>query len=57
MHPDFANSLRLAPSCAPLVEDARVVEAVRAGILQRAAIPTTDDPALSIGYDRADHGQ
>jgi hypothetical protein len=51
LHTDFANSLRLAKSCAPFVEDGPVVEAVRAGILQHAAIAITDDPALSIRYE------
>ncbi len=51
LHPDFANSLRLAKSCAPFVEDGPVVEAVRADILRRADIATTDDPAWSIRYE------
>jgi hypothetical protein len=50
LHPDFAMKLRLTKSCAPLAEAGPIVEAVRAEILQRAAIATTDDPALIIRH-------
>ncbi len=50
LHPDFGMRLRLAKSCAPFAEAGPIVEAVRAEILQRAAIATTDDPALMIRH-------
>ncbi len=48
LHPDFAQAFREAASCAPFAEAGPVVEAVRRKILARAAIETTDDPALAI---------
>ncbi|GAA5263893.1 hypothetical protein ACOSOMT5_P0313 [Acidiphilium sp. MT5] len=52
LHPDFApadaQALRIQQSCAPLIESGPVVEQIRARILARAAITTTNDPALTI---------
>ncbi|MCU4161992.1 Hint domain-containing protein [Acidiphilium sp. AL] len=50
LHPDFAQTLREQQGCAPFAEAGSVVEAVRARILARAGIQTTDDPALVIRY-------
>ncbi len=50
LHPDFGQVLRVKNSCAPLVEDGPAVEAIRARILRRAQIRTSDDPELNITY-------
>jgi hypothetical protein len=51
LHPDFAQGLRAARACAPFAEAGPVVEAVRQGILDRAGIETTGDPALRVTYE------
>lgn len=52
LHPDFApasaQTLREQTSCAPFIESGPLVEEIRAQILARAAIPTTNDPALTL---------
>jgi hypothetical protein len=48
LHPDFAQRLRESKGCAPFAEAGPVVEAVRQRILDRAGIPTTCDPAVSV---------
>ncbi len=52
LHPDFApasaQTLREQTSCAPFIESGPLVEQIRAQILARAAIPTTNDPALTL---------
>ena len=52
LHPDFATpdpqDVRLQKSCAPLVESGPVVEQVRARILARSVIASTDNPELHI---------
>ncbi len=52
LHPDFApadaQARRIQQSCAPFIESGPVVEAIRARILARAAIATTNDPAITI---------
>jgi hypothetical protein len=57
LHPDFAppdfapvdaQALRIQQSCAPFIESGPVVEQIRARILARAAIATTNDPAITI---------
>jgi hypothetical protein len=53
LHPDFAQALRETRSCAPFAEEGAIVERVRARILARAEIDTTDDTDLVIRY-RAD---
>ena len=53
LHPDFAQALRETGSCAPFAEEGAIVERVRARILARAGIETTDDADLKIRY-RAD---
>ncbi|HET9147325.1 MAG TPA: Hint domain-containing protein [Acetobacteraceae bacterium] len=50
LHPDFgggAEALRRRGSCAPLLDSGAEVEAIRAHLLERAAIPVTADPGLS----------
>jgi hypothetical protein len=51
LHPDFAQGLREAKGCAPFAEHGPAVEAVRQGILDRAGIRMTGDPAASIRYE------
>ncbi len=53
LHPDFSTTAsaqqdRAQQSCAPFIESGPLVEAIRARILARAAIATTDDPAILI---------
>ncbi|MGC9269385.1 Hint domain-containing protein [Acidiphilium sp.] len=48
LHPDFAQSRREQTGCAPFAEAGPVVETVRAAILVRAGIATTDNPALTV---------
>lgn len=48
LHPDFAQTFREAQGCAIFAETGPVVEVVRARLLARAAIATTDDPALVV---------
>ncbi len=52
LHPDFAQALRKAAGCAPFAEAGPAVQAVRQRILDRACIETTDDPALTIHYEK-----
>ncbi|HQT87045.1 MAG TPA: Hint domain-containing protein [Acidiphilium sp.] len=48
LYPNFAQTTREQRGCAPFAEFGPVVEAVRAGILARAGIETSDDPALVV---------
>lgn len=48
LHPDFAQALREREGCAPFHETGLLVERVRARLLARAAIATTDEPDLTI---------
>jgi hypothetical protein len=53
LHPDFSTAAlaqqdRAQQSCAPFIEAGPLVEAIRARILARAAIATTNDPAILI---------
>jgi hypothetical protein len=48
LYPNFAQTTREQRSCAPFAEFGPAVEAVRAGILARAGIATSDDPALLV---------
>jgi hypothetical protein len=51
LHPDFAQSMRGAKSCAPFAEHGPAVEAARQAILDRAGLRTTADPAANIRYE------
>ena len=53
LHPEFAQPLREAASCAPFAEHGAIVEQVRTRILERAGLETTDDAQLRVEY-RAD---
>lgn len=53
LHPEFAQPLREAASCAPFVEHGAIVERVRMQILDRAGLETTDNARLRVEY-RAD---
>ncbi|MGC9271583.1 Hint domain-containing protein, partial [Acidiphilium sp.] len=48
LHPDFAQAFRAAAGFARFVETGKVVEAVRARLLARAAPVLTDEPALRL---------
>jgi hypothetical protein len=50
LHPDFAQGLRESGGCAPFAEGGPAVEAARRGILDRAGIAATPDPAMEILY-------
>jgi hypothetical protein len=50
LHPAFAQQRREQTGCAPFAEAGPVVEAVRTGLLARAGIVTTADPALAIRH-------
>jgi hypothetical protein len=52
LHPDFAQTEREAKSCAPFLQAGPQVEAIRAKILARANMATTDDPAIGIAYHK-----
>jgi type VI protein secretion system component Hcp len=52
LHPDFAQCQREAKSCAPFLQAGPQVEAIRAKILARANMATTDDPAIGIAYHK-----
>ncbi|WP_262312193.1 Hint domain-containing protein [Acidiphilium sp. AL] len=52
LHPDLAQVLREVEGFAPFAESGAVVEAVRARLIARAGIETTDDPGLTIRYRR-----
>jgi hypothetical protein len=53
LHPDFAQATRAVEGCAPFAEAGLAVEAVRARILARAPVATTDDAGMLI-HRRAD---
>jgi len=53
LHPEFAQPLREAASCAPFAEHGAIVEQVRTQILERAGLETTEDAQLRVEY-RAD---
>ncbi|CAG4909136.1 unnamed protein product, partial [Acidocella sp. C78] len=53
LHPEFAQPLREAASCAPFAEHGAFVEQVRMQILRRAGLETTEDAQLRVEY-RAD---
>ncbi|HQT59766.1 Hint domain-containing protein, partial [Acidiphilium sp.] len=53
LHPEFAQPLREAASCAAFAEHGAIVEQVRMQILDRAGFETTDDAQLRVEY-RAD---
>jgi hypothetical protein len=48
LYPNFAQTTREQRGCAPFAEAGPVVEAVRARLLARAGIETSDDPALVV---------
>ena len=50
LHPEFAQPLREAASCAPFAEHGAIVEQVRMRILGRAGLETTDDAQLQVQY-------
>lgn len=50
LHPEFAQPLREAASCAPFAEHGAIVEQVRMRILGRAGLETTDDAQLRVEY-------
>jgi hypothetical protein len=50
LHPEFAHTERAAKGCAPLMESGPQVETIRARLLERANIQTTQDPALVVEY-------
>lgn len=50
LHCMFDQARRIASGCAPFAEAGPVVEAVRRRLLGRAAIETTDDPAVSVRH-------
>jgi hypothetical protein len=54
LHPDFAQTQRETEGCAPFAEAGPIVERVRSGILDRARISTTNDPALTIRYQNGE---
>jgi hypothetical protein len=51
LHPQFAQAMRHEKSCAPLVEDGPVVEAVRRRCIERAGIETTTAPGMEIIHE------
>jgi hypothetical protein len=53
LHCLFDQARREATGCAPFAESGPVVEAVRRRLLDRAAIETTDDAAVSMRYGPA----
>lgn len=53
LHPDFGRTMRGVEGCAPFTESGHVVEVVRARILARAPVATTDDAGMLI-HRRAD---
>jgi autotransporter passenger strand-loop-strand repeat protein len=50
LHPTFNQQRREAGSCAPFAEQGPVVEQVRATLLARAAIPLTNDAAVTLEH-------
>ncbi|MCW8306871.1 Hint domain-containing protein [Acidiphilium sp. PA] len=54
LHPDFAQRKRETQGCAPFAEFGTIVEAVRAEILARLSLRTTEDPELRIKFKDGD---
>jgi autotransporter passenger strand-loop-strand repeat protein len=52
LHPEFAQARREQTGCAPFAEAGPAVESVRAKMLERAGIETSDDPDLRIRMER-----
>jgi len=51
LHPEFAQALRGAKSCAAFAESGPAVEAIRARILARAGAATTHDAGVEIRFE------